>query len=73
MSQGQVGAILVLSLLLLAGIWAVLEWKTLTDNIPYNHITAVIRTAYYAEPGPFMLLSFIAGFFFGHFVWGGRQ
>lgn len=63
------GAILGLSLLALALGWGVLEWRTLSDGIPGNHITAVVRRAIKAQPGPFILLAFALGFLAGHLAW----
>jgi hypothetical protein len=63
------GAILVLSLVALAAGWLILEWRTLKDDIPGNHITAVVRRAVEAQPGPFILFAFSLGFLFGHLFW----
>lgn len=63
------GAWLGLTLLIWALSWGVLEWRTLSDNTPSNHITAVIRKAVQAQPGPFILFFFILGFLCGHLVW----
>jgi hypothetical protein len=63
------GAILIFSLVALAVGWLFLEWKTLTDDIPGNHITAVVRRAVKAQPGPFLLLMFALGFLCGHLFW----
>lgn len=63
------GAILILSLVAIAALWLVLEWKTLSDDIPGNHITAVVRAAVKAQPGPFLLMMFALGFLCGHLFW----
>ena len=63
------GAILIVSLLVVAAIWLGLEWKTLKDDIPDNHITAVVRKAMKAQPGPFLLFFFALGFLCGHLFW----
>lgn len=69
MTPELVGVVLVLSLLGLAVVWLVLEWKTLKDDIPANHITAVVRAAVKAQPGPFILFAFGLGFLAGHLFW----
>lgn len=63
------GAILGWSLFVLASVWSWLEWRTLTDNVPDNHITATVRRAIKAQPGPFILLAFALGFLAGHLAW----
>lgn len=63
------GTILLVSLLAVVIIWGTLEAKTLADKIPNNHITAVVRAAFKAQPGPFFLLGYALGFFSGHFFW----
>jgi len=63
------GAILIVSLLVIAAIWLIVEWRTLKDEIPDNHITAVVRKAMKAQPGPFMLFFFALGFLCGHLFW----
>ena len=63
------GAILILSLVVIAAMWLVLEWRTLTDETPDNHITAVVRAAVKKQPGPFILFAFALGFVAGHLVW----
>ena len=63
------GAILVVSLLVLTTLWIILEIKTLKDNIPNNHITAVVRSAVAKQPGPFMIFMLALGFLFGHLFW----
>lgn len=50
-----------------------LEAVTLADATPLNHITAVVRQAFYAQPGVFVWLAFSIGFLCGHLFWGGRQ
>lgn len=69
MSPGTVAAALVSTLLLWAAVWLWLEVKTLRDDIPDNHITAVVRRAVRAQPGPFILFAFALGFLFGHLFW----
>lgn len=44
-----------------------LEWKTLADRVPDNHITAVVRAAWKSQPWVFLLLGMIAAYFGGHF------
>lgn len=63
------GAILVLSLAALGVGWLVLEWRTLKDDIEGNHITAVVRRAVKAQPGPFILFGIALGFLLGHLFW----
>lgn len=63
------GAILVGSLVILAGGWLFLEYKTLKDDVEGNHITAVVRRAVKAQPGPFILFGFAMGFLCGHLFW----
>lgn len=63
------GGILIVSLLVIAAIWLLVEWRTLKDEIPDNHITAVVRKAMKAQPGPFMLFFFVLGFLCGHLFW----
>lgn len=63
------GAILIISLAVVTIVWLVLEWRTLADDIPGNHITAVVRRAVKKQPGPFMLLFFALGFLCGHLFW----
>ena len=63
------GVILILSLVVIAVLWAVVEWRTLTDSVEGNHITAVVRRAVAAQPGPFILLALAFGFLLGHLLW----
>lgn len=63
------GAILIISLLVPPAVWAVVETKTLRDKTPDNHITAVVRAAVKAQPGPFIWLAFSLGFLSGHLFW----
>jgi len=63
------GAILIISLAVVTVVWLVLEWRTLSDDIPGNHITAVIRRAVKKQPGPFILFAFAVGFLAGHLFW----
>lgn len=44
----------------------VLEYKTLTDKVENNHITAVLRSAVRKMPWPFILLALVSGFMMGH-------
>jgi len=69
MSPGTVGLILLGTLVALAALWLWLERKTLKDDVPGNHITAVVRAAVKAQPGPFILFAFALGFLFGHLFW----
>ena len=63
------GAILLGSVVATAATWIVLEIVRLRDDIPANHITAVVRWAVAKQPGPFILTAFVAGFIFGHLMW----
>jgi hypothetical protein len=63
------GAILVSTLVIWAALWLLVEAKTLKDEIPDNHITAVVRKAMKAQPGPFILFFFALGFLCGHLFW----
>jgi hypothetical protein len=63
------GAILIGSLLVIGALWLAVEWKTLADDVPGNHITAVVRRAVAAQPGPFILFALALGFLFGHLFW----
>jgi hypothetical protein len=63
------GAILLGSLAIIAALWLAVEWKTLKDDIPNNHITAVVRSAVKAQSGPFLLFMFALGFLCGHLFW----
>jgi len=63
------GLILIGTLVVWAVIWLALEWKTLADDIPDNHITAVVRAAMKKQPGPFLLFFFALGFLCGHLFW----
>lgn len=69
MSPETVGMVLVVSLVVLAVLWLLIERKTLRDDIPGNHITAVVRAAVRKQPGPFILFAFGLGFLFGHLFW----
>lgn len=50
-----------------------LEALTLADSVASNHITAVVRQAFAAEPGVFVWLAFSLGYLCGHFFWSGRK
>ena len=50
-----------------------LEAVTLADATPLNHITAVVRQAFHAQPGVFVWLAFSVGFLCGHLFWGGKR
>jgi hypothetical protein len=63
------GAILVSTLVIWAAVWLFVEYRTLKDNIPNNHITAVVRAAFKKEPGPFFLFALALGFLLGHLFW----
>lgn len=63
------GAILILSIVTIGALWLILEWRTLKDEVPDNHITAVVRRAVKAQPGPFILFAFALGFLAGHLAW----
>ena len=63
------GAILILSLVVIGTLWLILEWRTLKDEVPDNHITAVVRKAVKAQPGPFILFAFAVGYLAGHLFW----
>ncbi len=49
------------------------EYKTLTDDIPGNHITAAVRTAWRRQPGAFLPLIVFAAltvaYLGAHFFW----
>jgi hypothetical protein len=63
------GLLLGVSFFALALFWGWIEYRTLTDKVPGNHITATIRRAHKAQPGPFLLLFFAIGFLCGHLFW----
>lgn len=63
------GAILGVSLAAMVVLWAAVEIKTLRDQTPNNHITAVVRAAVSKQPGPFLLLMFALGYLCGHLFW----
>lgn len=63
------GAVLVVSSLALAVVWIVLEVVTLRNDVPGDHITAVVRRAVRAQPGPFIWLAFTLGYLAGHLTW----
>ena len=52
------GAILIISLLVIAAIWLAVEWKTLKDE-----------GAFFDMGAPFMLFFFVLGFLCGHLFW----
>lgn len=62
-SPGATGAIL---LLVILGLLA-LEWYTLTNDVPNDHITAVVRRATKKTA----LLPFLLGMLMGHFFFCG--
>ncbi len=43
-----------------------IEFKTLRDDVPNNHITAVLRGAVKRLPWPFILLALVSGTMMGH-------
>ena len=55
----------------------VIEWRTLADDVPGNHITAAMRRAFEAHPGAVMLATLVwVGFLVaigsgvaGHIFW----
>ena len=53
------------------------EYKTLSDDIPGNHITAAFRVAWAKQPGAFLIVIVLltAAIFYlgGHLAWGGGQ
>lgn len=63
------GTWLGLTLVLWAVGWGFLEYKTLVNSTPDDHITAVVRRAVKAQPGPFLLFMFALGFLCGHLFW----
>jgi len=63
------GFVLVGTLTILAVIWLLLEWRTLSDKVEGNHITAVVRQAVKKQPGPFILFFFALGYLCGHLLW----
>jgi len=61
--------VLIGSVALMFLVWIVLEIVTLRNDTPDDHITAVVRKAVKAHPGPFVWLAFTLGFLAGHFFW----
>jgi len=51
-------------------LWAaallVVEYKTLRDDVPNNHITAVLGATVKKLPWPWLLLALVSGFLMGH-------
>jgi formate hydrogenlyase subunit 3/multisubunit Na+/H+ antiporter MnhD subunit len=49
------------------------EYKTLSDKVPDNHITAVFRVAFKKQPGAFLIVIILltAALFYlgGHLAW----
>jgi hypothetical protein len=69
----KTGVLLVAWFCLSAAFLLGLEFVTIGDSTPWNHITAVVRMAYAKEPGVFMWLAFSAGWLGGHLFWSGRK
>lgn len=63
------GAILGLSLLVVVIVWAVVEYRTLTDDVEGNHVTATIRRAWRSAPGVILLLMCALSYLGGHLFW----
>lgn len=63
------GAVLGLTLFSIALVWGILEYRTLRDKVPDNHITAVIRHAFREEPGVFILFTGAFSYWMGHLFW----
>lgn len=51
-------------------ILGVLEWRTLADNTPGNHVTATLRAAWKREPGAVFLASLVWIVFLTSITWG---
>ncbi len=49
-----------------------LEAWTLADSVAANHISAVVRVWFYAQPGVFVWLAFSLGYLAGHFFWSDK-
>ena len=69
MTKRKASAILLAIVLIAIVSLFVLEGITVSDAIPGNHITALVRGAYTSEPGVFIWLAFSTGFLGGHFFW----
>lgn len=63
------GAILIVSLLVVAALWIGLEVVRLKDQIPNNHITPVVRAAFHAQPGVFLAFFCLLAYLCGHLFW----
>lgn len=63
------GAWLILMVLAFAAGMIVLEVVKLKNITPDDHITAVVRRAIKAQPGPFIWAAFSAGYLCGHLAW----
>lgn len=63
------GFILITTLVAVTIVWSVLEYRTLSDRVAGNHITAVVRRAFAAQPGVFMLLGGAFCYWMGHLFW----
>jgi len=63
------GALLIGSMGVMAVVWIFLEIVTLRNEKPDDHITAVVRRAVKAHPGPFIWLAFTLGYLAGHLFW----
>jgi hypothetical protein len=72
-TKRKVSAILLAIVLLGALSLLVLEGITVADSVPSNHITAIVRSAFEAEPGVFLWLAFTFGYLGGHFFWFKRE
>lgn len=61
------------SLAVLVGGLLTIEYRTLRNKVPDDHITAVIRLAIQKQPGPFLILAVLlalaVGFLGGHLAW----
>lgn len=60
----------VLAVVAITTLWVaallLLEYRTLKDKVPANHITAALRASVRALPWPWLLLALVAGFMMGH-------
>jgi hypothetical protein len=81
MSQEQIATLLYVIVVVGGALFVVAaallwkEYRTLTDKVPGNHITAVVRAAWARQPGAFLivivLLSIALAYLGSHFFWSG--
>jgi hypothetical protein len=72
-SPTQTGALIIGWTVIYAVGLLVLEWLTLADDIPGNHITAVIRSAWEKQAWAFVPLFFIVSYLAGHFFASAKE